>query len=347
MDHRPSNFFGRVDPRRLEGHHRAVRLWLGIFAATVAAVAACGARTGLPVDERDSGSGGAPRDAGHDAPPDVLDAGPDVLDAPPDVFDAPPDVYDCQDAGITYIYLIGNDNTLLKFYPPTKVADTIGVIKCPIAMPQMNPTPYSMAVDRQGIAYVVFTDGELFRVSTATASCEATGFPINQGGFSTEFGMGYSADLNDPGERLFVAGNFTMQLATIDTKTFKLTPLGTFSMAIGEAELTGTGGGDLYAFGLVIDVDGGMTSAIHLARIEKSTATVLGDAFLTVQSGTAQIFDWAFAYWGGNFYFFTSTDGSHSIVSRYIPGGPPNMPVVTTLGTAIVGAGVSTCAPQQ
>jgi hypothetical protein len=316
-----------------------------MFAATVAAVAACGARTGLPVDQLE-GSGGAPKDAGHDAPPDVLDAGPDVFDAPPDVFDAPPDVYDCQNAGITYIYLIGNNNQLLRFYPPTKKTDPIGMINCPIAMPDAGPSPYSMAVDRQGIAYVVFTDGELFRVSTLTASCETTPFQIGQGGFSTQFGMGFSADLNDPGERLFVAGNMTEQLATIDTKTFMLTTLGTFSMTIGEAELTGTGGGDLYAFGLV--VDGGMTQAIHLAHIEKSTAKVLADAYLTVQTGMAPIYDWAFAYWGGDFYFFTSTDGTTTLVSQYIPGGSTTaMKYTTIMSTAIVGAGVSTCAPTQ
>ena len=204
-----------------------------------------------------------------------------------------------------------------------------------------------MAVDRKGTAYVVFTpDGELFRVSTATASCQSTSFKAGQGGFSTEFGMGFSADVNDPAERLFVAGTFSMELATIDTNNFQLTQLGTFSIPIGEAELTGTGGGDLYAFGLV--VDGGMTSALHLAHIDKGTAKVLADAFVTVESGTAQIFDWAFAYWGGDFYFFTSTDGVQTIVSQYHPGGPQMLPKWTTLlTTAVVGAGVSTCAPQQ
>ena len=206
-------------------------------------------------------------------------------------------------------------------------------------------TPYSMAVDRQGIAYVVYTDGELFRVSTLTASCKPTGFVVGQGGFSTEFGMGFSADVNDPGEKLFVAGNASMELANIDTTTFKVTPIGTFSSPIGEAELTGTGGGDLFAFGLVLT--NGMTSALHLAHIDKATANVIGDAFVTLQSGSAQIYDWAFAYWGGDFYFFTSTDGNTSIVSRYHPGGPLALPTVATLSTAIVGAGVSTCAPQQ
>ena len=320
-----------------------MRIWPAFFAASVVAAVtcgACGARTGLPVDSPDAGSGGAPQDAGPDAPPD---AGPDVFDAPPD---APPDVVvnDCVDAGITYIYLIGNDNQLLRFYPPTLTAENIGVIQCPVQMP--GASPYSMAVDRQGIAYVVFTpDGELFRVSTLTASCQATSFQMGQGGFSPTFGMGFSADVNDPGERLFVAGTADSELATIDPNNFQLTQLGMFSTPIGEAELTGTGGGDLYAFGLV--VNGGMTTALHLSRIDKANGAVLADAFVTVASGSAQIFDWAFAYWGGDFYFFTSTDGTSTIVSRYHPGGPTALPTVATIGTAVVGAGVSTCAPQQ
>jgi len=341
-----------------------------MFSASIVAVAACGARTGLPPGEADTSSGGAPPalDAGRDAPvidtadggPDAFDAPPDVFDAPTDVFDAPTDVFDappdaipdaapdvtvddCQDAGVTYIYLIGNDNQLIRFDPSTLLPTTIGTISCPIANPMAAPTPYSMAVDRQGIASVVFTDGELFRVSTATASCEATGFQIGQGGFSAQFGMGYSSDTGDTGETLFVVGNVSMELATLDPATLLIKPVGTFSSPIGEAELTGTGSGELYAFGLV--VENHMTSALHLAQIDKPTAQVIADVFVTVQSGSAQIFDWAFAYWGGDFYFFTSSDNASTIVSRYHPGGPLALPVVATIGSAIVGAGVSTCAP--
>jgi hypothetical protein len=280
-------------------------------------------------------------DAGHDAPLDVFDAGPDVEDAPPD---APPDVVtDCVDAGITFIYLIGNDNALLRFDPVARAATRIGTIDCPL---DAGASPFSMAVDRKGIAYVVFTPtGQLFRVSTATASCQATPFAVGQMGFSTTFGMGFSADVTDPSERLFVAGDTSMQLGTIDPSTYQLTPLGVFSSPIGAAELTGTGGGDLYAFGRV--VSGGITTALHLARIDKVTAQVLDDRFLTVQSRQQVIDDWAFAYWGGDFYFFTSVDNKTTSVSRYHPGGPLDLPEVMTIDTAVVGAGVSTCAPQE
>jgi hypothetical protein len=340
-----------------------MRHGLAILAPSLVALAAalasvdCGARSGLPVDGATSmGTGGAPFDAGTeagadaapdvvDAPPDAPDAPPDVVDAPSDVPDAPPDVGadDCQDAGLTYIYLIANDDQLLRFDPASLTTTPLGMISCVVAHPELKPTPYSMAVDRQGIAYVVFTDGELFRVSTLTASCAPTSFVVGQGGFSTEFGMGFSADTNDPGETLFVAGNVSMQLATLDATTFTVAPIATFSTPIGEAELTGTGSGDLYAFGLV--VANRTTVALHLSQIDKPSAKVIADTFVTVQSGSLQIFDWAFAYWGGDFYFFTSTDGTSTIVSRYTPGGPLALPVVATIDHAIVGAGVSTCAP--
>jgi hypothetical protein len=338
--------------------HRGVKLWVGLFVASIVAVVSCGARTGLPVEPGAGGGGGSVPEAGPDVVPDVLlDAAPD---APPDAeadapFDAPLDVVadvaldaivadDCQDAGTTYIYLISGQNILVRFDPSMLTATPIGTIDCPAnATDAFVPTPYSMAVNRAGVAYVVFTDGELFRVSTLTASCEPTGFVVGQNGFSTEFGMGYSADVSDPGETLFVAGNVSEQLASVDTTTFTVSPIGVFSSMIGEAELTGTGDGALYAFGIV--TENSMTAALHLAHVDKATATVLDDVFVTVASGTSQIFDWAFAYWGGAFYFFTSSDGQTTIVSRYVPGGPLDLPTVATIDTPIVGAGVSTCAP--
>jgi hypothetical protein len=49
----------------------------------------------------------------------------------------------------------------------------------------------------------------------------------------------------------------------------------------------------------------------------------------------------AFAYWGGDFYIFTS-DGGSTTVTRYDPGDG-DVQVVATLSRTVVGAGVSTC----
>jgi hypothetical protein len=325
-----------------------VKNLLTLFAASIVAVAACGARTGLRLVHSDAGADGTGGTGGvaPDAGPDVVDAGPDVVDAPPD---APPDVIvdDCVDAGITYIYLIGSDNNMYRFDPYTQPPTTqpLGMINCPGEDPNdPNTGPNSMAVDRAGIAYVNFQDGQVFRVSTATLSCEPTGFQPGQRGFPPTYGMAFSADVTDPGEKLYVAGldTPTEELATIDTTTFQLAPVGMLSHVIGDSELTGTGSGDLYAFGV------NSMSGIFLARLDKATAGVVSEGLLSLSSGGAPIFAWAFAAWGGDFYFFTSTDGMTSDVSLYTPGGALTLPVVTTITqSAIVGAGVSTCAPVQ
>ena len=316
---------------------RRVRKWFLLFAASILAVAACGARTGLRVDERHA-----------DAGPEPVDAGPDVEDAPdapeePDVVDPFPDVAsDCTDAGVTYIYLISTENELLRFYPPDLSLTTIGTIDCPTA--NGSATPFSMAVDRQGVAHVLFNDGELFRVSTLTASCKPTGFVSQQKGFSLQFGMGFSANQDDPGETLFVAGadlvdaGATSTLGSIDLATFDLSPIAPVSMPIGNPELTGTGDFRLFGFGPGVPDS-------HLAELDKATAAIKSDVLLDLDQ--SQITAWAFAFWGGDFYFFTSESPGTSVVHRYTPGGTTMPPAVAVVDLTIVGAGVSTCAPSE
>ena len=306
--------------RSAPGHTIAgVRAPFLIFGATIIAVAACGARSQLYVEDF------PPHEP--EPGPDVEDAGPDVEDAPPDappdVVDAPPDApppSECDDAGITYIYLITEQNRLLHFYPPTGEIVTVGMIDCP-----SQSTPFSMAVDRKGTAYVLFQDGNLFAVSTADASCQATSYIPAQDGF-VNFGMGYSADITDPGETLFVArdsgqAGVAGSLGSIDTTTFNLTDVGTFSEDIGEAELTGTGAGDLYGFGVEL---GTTPVVLHLAQINKPDATILQDNFITLESNPSSIDGWAFAYYGGDFYFFTATPTGVTGGARPpSPGTPP------------------------
>lgn len=312
-----------------------MRKWFVFFAASIITVAACGARTGLRVDERQA-----------DAGPEPLDAGPDIVDAAdaaeePDAVDPFPDVgvVDCQDAGITYIYLISSENELLRFYPPDLSITTIGTIDCP-----SSSQPFSMAVDRQGVAYVLFADGEIFRVSTLTASCKPTSFVSDPGLFAQTFGMGFSANKDDPGETLFIAGanlgnpGATSTLGTIDPTQFKLSPIAPMSKPIGNPELTGTGDARLFAFG-----PDAPTS--HLAEIDKATAQVKSDVLIDLQQ--SNISAWAFAFWGGDFYFFSSEQQGFSVVHKYTPGGSTTPPAVAQINLTIVGAGVSTCAPSE
>jgi hypothetical protein len=357
------------------------------FGAASLAASGCGSRTGLLVsDELPEGSPEAgldasdatlPEDTGADASPDVsedrtfdadMDAEADVtVDAVADVVTdvlPPIDVsrprsIPCQEAGAaaTLIYLVTSQSDLWSFYPPSLSFSRIGHLNCPT-----TDTPFSMAVDQAGVAYVLYRDmmnsGHLFRVSTATAGCQPTTFAPDQEQFQT-FGMGYSQNPSGVGETLYIASDegqdsgLPARLGLIDTTTFAVHTVGDFEPQLSSAELTGTGAGDLYAFFAVHpDPDGpagsGPPSAI--GQINKANGQLLGETLLP---NVAQGCGWAFAFWGGDFYEFVAPPSgpecmttTTSVVWRYRPSDG-TQEEIDNFPETIVGAGVSTCAPQD
>jgi hypothetical protein len=200
-------------------------------AAVSGAIAACGARTGLlglpqPVAEGGSESvdAGVGEDAGF-APPDApippIDASARVDARPGTAFN------DCPDAGDTLVYLVTSLNSILSFYPPTGQFARIGRLSCPT--PDSSWQPFSMAVDRLGRAYVLFTDGatgERFRVSTLTAACTRLPYVSGQDGFET-FGMAFVGSADGGAESLYLALDTANslgapQLGVLDVTTFRL-----------------------------------------------------------------------------------------------------------------------------
>jgi hypothetical protein len=305
---------------------------------------ACGSRTGLfGVD--DGVVDVTPLDGGSTTKRDasVTDASfPDVL--PPIDAQPPRDAnrVDCPDADATLIYVVTDQNELLSFYPPDGTFKFISKIACPAPN---GDTPFSMAVDRRGVAYVLFTDQRIYRVSTATGACIGTAYQPNQQGFGN-FGMGYATNDVGPTETLYIAGTRDMNmqaspgLARLDTTTFALTKVGLFVPDIARAELTGTGDGRLFAFYTKGAVSNGPPSFI--GEINTANARVIAETpFPTVDQGSG----WAFAFWGGDFFMFTAP-GAGSDVTRYRPTDG-TVSVVSSLPTKVVGAGVSTCAPAQ
>jgi hypothetical protein len=315
----------------------AMRTLLGsaFFASVLLGMGACGSRTGLlssevvgVQDSSTSDRGVSPR---RDATP-VPDALPSIDARPPiDV-----DRNDCPDPSATFVYVVTSSNELLSFYPPSRTFRTIGTLACPSAP---GTSPYSMAVNRRGVAYVLYSDGQLFRASTLTAACTATAFQPGQSGFQV-FGMGFSSDQGGPGETLYVAGDAQQGgvngLAKIDTTTFRLTPI---SPALPErAELTGTGDGRLFAF-----YADDSNTASRIGQVDKTTGTISAEDSLQTEQGGG----WAFAFWGGSFYLFTGdSGGGGSRVTRYDPNLRQES-AYTSSASLIVGAGVSTCAPSE
>lgn len=306
---------------------------------------ACGSRTGLFV-EGDEFTEIGPDDAGPDARRDGGRDADDLEDAPPPLDVRPPidvDRTDCPDAEATLVYTITSSYDLQSFNPDTGQFNLIGKISCPAPG---GATPFSMAVDRRGVAYVQFTNEELYRVSTATAACIGTPYTPRQSNYGL-FGMGFATNSVGPTEALFVAGAGQARdgrppaargLARITPGTFVLTEIGDFVPAIAGAELTGTGDGRLFAF----YSKEGETSRSFIGEIDTGTAQVVGERrFDTVDQGSG----WAFAYWGGDFYMFHAPVGG-TRVTRWRPSDD-SVTIVATTPLTIVGAGVSTCAPQQ
>ena len=304
----------------------------GWSTAIATLILACGSRTGLLVPD----DAAAPVDAAPDLrKPDARDATPPVEeDAAPALDVVRLDAYqtDCPDASGTLVYVVTEDNQLLSFYPPTASFRAIGALACPA---RGAARPFSMAVDRKGTAYVLYNDGEIFKVSTANASCQPTAYVPGQSGITT-FGMGFATLGAGPAEGLFIASdqNTGSVLGVIDTTTLKLGTVGPITPSVVQAELTGTGDGRLYAF-----VAQGNGSAI--AELDRATANVLGvDAIPNVSQGSG----WAFAFWGGSFYLFTGPNGTQT-TWQYDPA-TKKATAIANFSSLIVGAGVSTCAPQ-
>lgn len=233
-----------------------------------------------------------------------------------------PEPPECADEAAQQIYVVATDKGFYRFYPEKLTFERVGTLGCPT-----TAGTFSMAIDRRGTAWVEYTDGRIYAVDTHDATCKPTAFKPGQTGFDY-FGMGFALNSDDPknGEKLYVAGN---GLATLDTKSFDLTFLG--SLTTGRSELTAIGS-QLFAF----SVDSGVVT-----RLNKTT----GASEATYRTSAVEdLGGFAFAHWGGQFWLFTGRDSS-SKVTTYSPTSDESTVVVPSTGMLIVGAGSSTCAP--
>lgn len=235
------------------------------------------------------------------------------------------------------VYLVSNASELLRFDPASLSVELVGKLACSVdGGPAVGtPTPVSMAVDRGGTAWVLYDDGTMHLVDVATAGCDRTTFQKRQlEGFDT-FGMGFVSNaLSTNAETLYVAAHDGSALGIIDRQTLKLERVGEYSSDLdGSAELTGTGDARLFGFFL--------TNPVQIVELDKVTAKTKGQSDVGVTIGDA----WAFAFWGGDFWLFTSDNRPTSEVHRYRPSTGELQLVIPDVGYEIVGAGVSTCAP--
>ena len=290
----------------------------------LAACAALGCSAGVADDDAASGQGGA----GGEASSSPAGSGGGFTTGSGGGFGAgsgggAPD--GCDDAAKNYVYVLGSSRELYRFQPSTLQLSPIAVLNCP---GDTIGSTFSMAVDRSGTAWVLYSDGQLYRVSTADGACTSTGYNAFTDGWFSGFGMGFVAEgPNTEAETLFLGTE--QGLAKLDTQSLQSSLVGGYdTLPTTVAELTGTGDGRLFAY-----FSG---SPVTFAEIDKTNAHVVSSAAL---QGIPQS-SWAFAFWGGSFWLFNGPE-----IRKYDAQTQALQLVVPNVGFNIVGAGVSTCAP--
>jgi hypothetical protein len=234
------------------------------------------------------------------------------------------------------VYVFTTNNEIYSFDPPTKQFTFVASPDCPTGS-QAN----SMAIDRNLVAWINYIGGiYTFDLNTKTG-CQLALTPPSQ---YQQVGMGFATDqANGTSETLYVDSISGSGLAKIDTATKQLTPINSFSgdqnVQFDVAELTGTGSARLFGYFTTFP-------NVRIAEIDKGTAAIISDHEL---AGVPPPSDWAFSFWGGDFYLYAAPGNNasgNSTVIRYRPSDQSvDTNYVPDTGFAIVGAGVSTCAP--
>lgn len=236
---------------------------------------------------------------------------------------APASQLDCS-GEVKLIYVVTRSPKAIHRFDPEALTYTLlGNVQCPF-----SGEPESMAVDRQGVAWVRFSTGRMAKIPLDTFKCTEFAFQDAPPALLGRGGMGFVADDSGTGESLY---------ATSDGALYHIDPT---SMAVtsavnqpGVAELTGTGDGKLYAYFALNGV---------LARLDKTTGAQL-QTYRTSALGGA----FAVAQWGGDFYLFHSSGQEVyvSTVTRFSPATGESVEVIPNSGYDVIGAGSSTCAP--
>jgi hypothetical protein len=170
-------------------------------------------------------------------------------------------------------------------------------------------------------------------------------------GFATDTKGGTTETLYVNGSSSAFGMNNSPGMAKIDLTTMTLTPIGAFdgNYAGQDAELTGTGDAQLFAF-----IFGTMSTVLE---VDKTTAHVISHNAVNIplsmcnplDPNCMQQVDFAFSSYGGSFYLYTADtlQAPYTDVRQYDPMTMQLTTVLPQIGFNIVGAGVSTCAPTQ
>jgi len=268
-------------------------------------------------------------DTGGASAPDATDTG-ETGGVPEDgAADDPPPEDDCVDTSDLVYVLSRDDASLYLFDPSSLTFSSLGRLAC-----GTSASPGSMAVARDGTAYIRYSDETVYAVDIATGACARTAYSDRVTAFGS-FGMGYATDSAETWrDQLYVANS--EQLGRLDTNSWSLTTIGRLPS---QAELTGNAEGQLWAF-LPLE------SPAVLAQYDTTSGAQLTSVRLPNFPDAGDIDTFAFATWGGDAWLFVRVYGMGSSTDVYqvTPDGTM-IRVLDDVGFDVVGAGASTCAP--
>jgi len=243
----------------------------------------------------------------------------------------------CAAKDVELVYVVDEARNFLSFDPRKLPGDPfhfIGTLDC-----ASRGSAFSMAVDNHGVAWVLFDDGLVFRVSILDARCARTGYRLD--GAPDGFGMGFATEKG--GETLYIAERHGREeLAIVDTSTAQPGYRVVAPLRAGQTlnpELSGTADGKLY--GYFPQPTTGRPGFV--TEIDRKTARPVGAK--RSLPGSGEVGYYAFAHWGGTFFVFASHDGGNTKVHSIDRKTGAYKLAYGETAYRIVGAGVSTCAP--
>ncbi|MGH1346327.1 MAG: hypothetical protein ACRBN8_32470 [Nannocystales bacterium] len=257
----------------------------------------------------------------------------------------------------------GNATSIQAFDPQTLTfTPVVAAIECEGTEADWGAS--SMAVDRERGAWITWSalaDGaedpaykRLDRIDLDTGACETdVGQLPTTDNWGSPLGMAFVADGQESGNETLYFADTATHIHTLGS----LESIGRFTPPVSGysgVELTGSGDGRM--FGLIMNYTGPWDHdctakapcfpTVRLFEIDKADATGLSmldlpgvDAFGIEPGG------FAFAYWGGHIWVFTSLDFGPTQVFDHDPETRSTTLVVEDGAPGVVGAGVSTCAP--
>ncbi|HEY4242423.1 MAG TPA: hypothetical protein VGM88_21545 [Kofleriaceae bacterium] len=242
------------------------------------------------------------------------------------------------------VYVVDQNNTLSTFTPPATFTD-LGTLSCSAT----GATPFSMGIDRNAMAWILYSDGAIYNVDPTRSplACTPSAWTSGTEG-NLVFGMGFSTDAaGGDVDTLYIAGgggyisDAYVQLSSVDVTTLPIRTVPIGEPQPGWPELTGNALAELWGF--FPNTDG--TRGPRVGRFDKQTGVIDPVYGLALGNGGGDVAtDWAFAFYGGSYYIFQATIGD-TVVYAVDEQGVLADPAGTPTTRKIVGAGVSTCAP--